>query len=189
MTVYEAIMNRRSIRKFEQKEIAYDTLEKLVDCARMAAYVVNTQPLKFMIINDEKTRSAVFEHTKWGAMIENGTPKENERPTAFIAVFGDRNIKANSSFDVEAGAAITSMMLAAVEEGLASCWLGAINRKAIKEIIYNSDDMELLFLLALGYPAQKSVAVEIKNGDTKYYMGDDNILRVPKRSLEEVIIK
>ena len=45
MNVYDAIMKRRTIRKFEQKAVSEDNLVKLVDCARVAAYGANVQPL------------------------------------------------------------------------------------------------------------------------------------------------
>ena len=54
MNVYDAIMKRRTIRKFEQKAVSEDNLVKLVDCARVAAYGANVQPLKFMIVNNSE---------------------------------------------------------------------------------------------------------------------------------------
>ena len=186
MTVYEAIMNRRTIRKFTQEPIKNEDLIKLVDCARMAAYGANMQPLKFKIISDKEILDEIFPSTKWAAMLSNGTPAENERPTAYIAVLGDTEIK--KSFEVDAGAAVTSMMLAAEEMGIASCWLGAIDRAAIKQILGLDDKFEVLYLLALGYPAQKSKAVKMQDASTKYYLDENGELNVPKRSIEEILI-
>ncbi len=186
MTVYEAIMNRRTIRKFTQEPLKRDDLLKLVDCARMAAYGANTQPLKFRIVDDEDTMDKIFPKTKWAAMLEDGAPAEDERPTAYIAVIGDTSIK--KTFETDAGAAVTNMMLAAEEMGIASCWMGAIDRDAIKRILELDDSYELVYILALGYPAQRSRAVEMKDGSTKYYLDDDGVLNVPKRSIDEVLI-
>ena len=55
MTVKEAIFARRTIRKFTREKIPYETLTELVDCARVAAYPANMQPLKFAIIDDKET--------------------------------------------------------------------------------------------------------------------------------------
>ena len=186
MTVYEAIMNRRTIRKFTQEPLKRDDLLKLVDCARMAAYGANAQPLKFRIVDDKDTMDKIFPKTKWAAMLEDGTPAEDERPTAYIAVIGDTSIK--KTFETDAGAAVTNMMLAAEEMGIASCWMGAIDRDAIKRILELDDSYELVYILALGYPAQRSRAVEMKDGSTKYYLDDDGVLNVPKRSMDEVLI-
>ncbi len=189
METYEAIMKRRTIRKFTQDKIQKDDLIKLVDCARFAAYGANVQPLKFAVIDDKKTLDELFPCTKWAAMLSDGTPKENERPTAYIAVLGDTKIKASGMFEVEAGAAVTTMMLEAVELGLGSCWLGAINRDEIKKILNLPEHLNVVYLLALGYPAQKSRAVDIKDGDTKYFLDDTHTVNVPKRTLDEVLIK
>ena len=80
------------------------------------------------------------------------------------------------------------MMLAAEEMGIASCWLGAIDRAAIKQILGLDDKFEVLYLLALGYPAQKSKAVKMQDASTKYYLDENGELNVPKRSIEEILI-
>lgn len=188
MNVYDAIMARRTIRKFTQKEIAQEDLTKLVDCARMAAYGANVQPLKFAVVTDKKLLDDIFPSTKWAGYLTDGAPKENERPTAYVAVLGDRSIKQNGAFEVEAGAAVTTMMLEAVEMGLASCWLGAIQRDEIKKTLNLDDNLDIVYLLALGYPDQKSRAVEM-NGDIKYFEDGDGVINVPKRPLKEILIK
>lgn len=187
MNVYDAIMKRRSIRKFEQKKINKEDLIKLIDCARVAAYGANAQPLKFAVIDDKEECDKIFPFIKWAAYLPNGTPKENERPTAYIAVLGDTLLK--KSFEVEAGAAVTTMMLEAVEMGLGSCWLGAISRAEIKKVLGFADNLEVVYLLALGYSAQESRAVEIKDNDVKYFLDENNTVNVPKRSLEEIIVR
>ena len=187
MNVYDAIQKRRSIRKFTQEPIAKETLMKLVDCARLAAYPVNLQPLKFKMIDDTALLKKVFPCTRWAGFLQDGAPKEGERPTAYILILGDKNIKANSDFQVENGAAGATITLAATGEGIASCWLGAINRDELRKIFDIPENLTVLDLIALGYPAQKSQAVSIKDGDHKYYLNEENVLQVPKRSLEEVL--
>lgn len=189
MNVYEAVMARRTIRKFKQKKISADMLIKLVDCARVAAYGANTQPLKFAVIDSKDLMDKIYPFTKWAGCLSDGAPKENERPAAYIAILGDTSIKPNKAFETEAGAAVTTMMLEAVELGLGSCWLGAIMRDEIKKVIGVEDKLDVVYLLALGYPMQESRMVEMQNGDTKYFEGENGIINVPKRSLDEVLIK
>lgn len=188
MNVYDAIMERRTIRKFTQREIPREDLIKLVDCARVAAYGANAQPLKFAVVTDKKMLDDIFPSTKWAAYLTDGAPKENERPTAYIAVLGDKSIKQNGAFEVEAGAAVTTMMLEAVEMGLASCWLGAIQRDNIKRVLELDENLDVAYLLALGYPNQKSRMVKMDD-DIKYFETEDGCLNVPKRSLDEVLIE
>ena len=189
MNVYDAIMKRRTIRKFEQKAVSEDNLVKLVDCARVAAYGANVQPLKFMIVNNSETLQKMYPMTKWAGYLKDGAPKENERPTAYIAVLGDSSIKSNKMYEVEAGAAVTTMMLEAVEMGLGTCWLGAIQRDEIKKLLKLDENLDVVYLLAVGYPKQESKIVDMKDNDVKYYEDENGVINVPKRSLEEILIK
>lgn len=188
MNVYDAIMKRRTIRKFEQKKVDRVELIKLVDCARVAAYGANAQPLKFAVIDDAEMLKKIYPFTKWAGALTDGAPKENERPAAYIAVLGDKDIKKSGGFEVEAGAAVTTMMLEAVEMGLAACWLGAIARDSIKKTLSIAENLDVVYLLAVGYPMQKSRMTEMTDS-TKYYEEADGTINVPKRSLEEVLIE
>ncbi len=187
MDVKTALLKRRTIRKFTQQPIEKQDLIDLVEYARIAAYPANLQPLKFAIISEKELCDKVFENTKWAGYLPDGTPKEDERPTAFIAVLGDNSIK--KSFEVEAGAAVTSMMLGALDKGLASCWIGALTKSNIMEALgLKEDDYSLLYVLALGYPAQESQVCEMKDNDVKYFIDENNKLNVPKRSMEEILL-
>ncbi|MBR5614592.1 MAG: nitroreductase family protein [Clostridia bacterium] len=188
MEVSKALIERRTIRKFTQKRIEAQDLTDLIEYARLAAYPANMQPLKFAVISDAETVDKVFPFTKWaGYLPETGTPKEGERPTAYIAILGDKSIK--NSFEVEAGAAVTSMMLGAWEKGIASCWIGSLNRKELMELFkISEDDYALLYILALGYPAQKSQACNMTDS-VRYFEDENKTINVPKRSVEEVLIE
>ena len=188
MNVSEALLKRRTIRKFTQEKIAKKDLLDLIEYARFAAYPANLQPLKFAVIDNDADVARIFPLTKWaGYMPETGTPKDGERPTAYIAVLGDKSIK--SSFEVEAGEAVTSMMLGAWEKGIASCWLGSVERKKfMEEFKLSEEHYSLVYVLALGYPAQESKACEMSDS-VKYFEDENNVLNVPKRSIDEILIK
>lgn len=185
MDVSKALLKRRTIRKFTQEKLNIEDLKQLIEYARLAAYPANLQPLKFAIITDDKMLSDIFPHTKWaGYLPETGTPKEDERPTAYIAILGDKSLK--SSFEVEAGAAVTSMMLGAFEKGIASCWLGAINRPELMNIFkLSEEDFSLVYLLALGYPKQKSQSCDMTDS-IKYFEDENKVINVPKRTDIEI---
>ena len=187
MDVKTALLKRRTIRKFTQEQIQKQDLLDLVEYARLAAYPANLQPLKFAIISSKEICDKIFPSTKWAGYLENGTPGPDERPTAYIAVLGDNSIK--KSFEVESGAAVTTMILGALDKGIASCWIGALEKISImKTLNLNEENFSLLYLLALGYPAQESQICEIKDNNIKYFIEKNNKLNVPKRSLEEILL-
>ncbi len=189
MKVIDAIKTRRSIRKFKQIKISDEILIELIDCARLAPYPANIQPLKFVTVNkNTEMLDEIFDCTKWAGYLKDGAPQKNERPMAYIVILGDKCIKSNGKFDCETGIAGSHIVLGTMEYGIGSCWIGSLNREKIAEILGLPDHLEIQDIIALGFPMQKSIPVKT-NGDVKYYLTSDGILNVPKRSLEEIIFK
>lgn len=188
MTVYEAITKRRTIRKYKQTKIQPEILKKIINSARLCASAANMQPLKYIIVSSDNMCKEIFPCLKWAAYFKDGSgkPKEGEEPTAYVIILGDKNIK--TSFDTDAGAAITNMMLTAYEEGLGSCWFASVDRQKVKEILTIDENLDILYVLSLGYPMEESRECEMKDNDIKYFRNDDGSISVPKRSMDEVLI-
>lgn len=185
MNVMDAILQRRTIRKFQQKEIPIDTLRSFVNAARLAAFGGNIQALRYSIVTDRALRKAVFDTTKWAAYLPNGTPTEDEQPVAYIVVYGDETIKKECA--VDAGAAITNILLAAQEEGIGTCWIGSVDRSRLRSLLQTPEHLRILYVVALGYPAQQSRCVEMTDS-IHYYLDEEQILNVPKMPLSQVLL-
>lgn len=78
--------------------------------------------------------------------------------------------------------------MVAYEAGLRSCILGSVDRPKLKETLKIPEHLQVLLVIALGYPAEKSKAVDIRGNDTKYWFDEQGILNVPKRSLDEILV-
>ena len=187
MNTYDLILKRRTIRKFKQQSIERATLEKLINAARLAPSAANLQPLKYKIVDDTDTVKKVFENVKWAGYISPaGNPLEGETPVAFIGILVDAEIsKGDCGLDI--GAAAQSIFLTALEEGIGTCWMGAIDRAQIREILSIPERYVLNTVIALGYPMESPV-YENENGSIKYYKDHDGVLHVPKRKLEDIIL-
>lgn len=185
MNVSKALLTRRTIRKFSQKPVAMKKLKTLVNYARLAPFAANIQALRYKIIREEKMRDRIFNNVKWAGYLKNGSPAKDMRPMAYIAVLGDTTVK--KEFETDAGAAITSILLGAHDLGLGACWLGSINHKEISKILEIPEQYSLLYIVALGYPAEASKDCGSRNG-IKYFYDKDGILNVPKLPLEDIII-
>ena len=66
MDVYKAIVRRRSIRRFRDKTVPYDVLEKCVDAGRLAPSARNRQLCEYIIVDDEELLPAVFDSITLG---------------------------------------------------------------------------------------------------------------------------
>lgn len=186
MNVFEAIGKRRSVRRFRQKPIPVETLKKLVDAARVAPSAANLQPIRYILVTNHDLRKKIFPAIKWaGYVAPKGTPSPGEEPIAYVIVLANKDV-AREDYQLDAGAAIENLLLTAVEEGIGSCWLGAIDRHAIREILDVSDLFEIESVVALGYPNEDPIAEPMKNS-IEYWMDESGRLHVPKRSLEEIL--
>lgn len=187
MESIKAIDSRRSIRKFKRNPVSESILRELVRCGSMAASGMNVQPIKYIIASDEKA-DEIFPYTRWAGYLKGkGSPSFEERPFAFILVLNDNELR-QSGYELDAGAAVQNILLAAVSAGLGTCWLGAIDYKEISEIADIPDRYNLISAIAVGYPAQSSI-FETSKGDIKYYLDKNDVLHVPKRNLDEIILK
>ena len=183
--IYEKITSRRTIRKYVQKDVPQEVLLRCVDAARLSPSGANRQPLKYVIVNDQELIKEVFGTLSWARYLPDYQPSDHEMPRAYIVVVLDRNIHENAGHD--AGIAAMSISMVAYDEGLGSCILGSVNREKLKVILKVPDGLDIVLVVALGYPAENPVADEVKAGDIKYWLDENGVLHVPKRNLKEVV--
>jgi nitroreductase len=183
--IYEKIKSRRTIRKYAQKDVPKEVLLRCVDAARLSPSGANRQPLKYIIVNDQELTKEVFSTLKWAGYLPSYQPSECEMPRAYIVVLLDKGIFESAGHD--AGIAAMSISMVARDEGLGSCILGSVNREKLQRILNVPDGLDIVLVVALGYPAENPVADEVKDGNIKYWLDESGVLHVPKRNLEEVV--
>lgn len=191
--IKDLIEKARSYRSFDStKKIETTVLEELVDLARLTSSGANLQPLKYYLSNTQEKNDLIFPLTKWAAMLPNlKLPVEGHAPTAYIVVCVDTSIVPNvENCNVDIGLASHSIMLGAVEKGFGGCLLGAFNKDTLSANLNLASNLVPKLIVALGVPQGEDIRlVELKDGNTKYYRDDQGTHFVPKRSLEEIIIK
>ncbi len=189
MNMMKFLRGRRTYRRFEQRPVAPEILTEAVDAARIASCGANRQTVRYIIVESADAVAAVLPLVHWAAYLppEQGAPKPDELPTAFIAILQDDNLPGAS--DVDVGLALGSLTAAAWAHGVGSCIMGAINRPALTELLALPEGVRLCYMVALGYPTHKSHLVSMQDGDVKYYLDDNRDFCVPKRGMEEVLLK
>jgi len=187
MGIYEAIISRRTIRKFDQKKIDPEILKKIVNAGRLAPSAANLQPLEYLIIDDEDLKKKIFPNIAWAGYIKpEGDPGEDERPAVYIIILADKKINPAPERDI--GASVENMNLVAEEEGMGCCWIAAFKKKEINSINSVPSNLSAELILAVGYPLEKPVTEDIeKDYSIKYYKDEFGILHVPKRRLEDIL--
>ncbi|MGB9718515.1 MAG: nitroreductase family protein [Thermoproteota archaeon] len=187
LNVYEAAVSRRTIRRFAQKPIPMQVLKRVLNAARLAPSGGNVQPCEYVLVTEKSLLDKVFRTLGWAMYIApQGTPKEGEKPVAYIVVLVNTRRKAEGG-EVDCAAAIENMILVAWEEGIGACWMASIDREKLREILAIPDYCKVCFVVALGYKAEEPVVEDMKGEDVKYWRDENGVLHVPKRRLEDIV--
>ena len=188
--IKDLIEKNRSYRRFYQNEaISLEILEELVDLARITASAANLQPLKYITSCLPEKNAEIFKTLGWAGYLKDWDgPAEGERPAGYIIILKDREI--NKAATVDEGIAAQSILLGAVEKGLGGCMLGSVKRDELKKLFGLKDSLDIVLVVALGKPKEQVVLEAVRqDGDIRYYRDAQQVHHVPKRRLEDIILR
>ena len=140
---------RYSVRKFSDRPVEKEKLERILEAGRVAPTACNYQPQRILVIQDEAAHEKLKECTSWlfGAPI-------------VLMICYDRSTcwknKVNGTIggDVDASIVITHMMLEAADLGLATTWVGAFSHQKARELFGIPESLAPVALLPVGYAAE-----------------------------------
>lgn len=154
MDAMEAILTRRSIRKYAADPVPDELVEELLKAAMSAPSAGNEQPWHFVVIRDRGTLERVQTFQPYSAML-------NEAPVA-ILVCGDPELEMerHRGFWIQdCSAAIENLLVAANAEGLGAVWLGVHPVQdwvdGMRALLGIPDHVIPLGLISIGWPAEK----------------------------------
>ena len=147
--VMEAILQRRSIRKFDgDKNITDELVDRLLEAGRLAPSGLNNQPWRFAIVRQQGLKDQIAQLSHYHGIISSAP--------VLIIVLLDTESLYHREKDIQAiGACIQNLLLAAHSQGLGAVWLGEIlkNGPEVIDILQLGKRYELMAVVALGYPA------------------------------------
>jgi nitroreductase len=148
----ETIQTRRSIRKYQEKHVPEELIQKLLAAAMQAPSARNQQPWQFVVIDNRDTLAKIPEFMPNAAMAA-------EAPLA-ILVCGDLSLeKSEGYWVVDCAAATQNMLLAAHALGLGAVWCGVYPRVTRMEGLRRSlglpENVVAHSLVVLGYAAEQ----------------------------------
>jgi nitroreductase len=92
--------------------------------------------------------------------------------------------------DIDVGISAQTILLGAVERGLGGCMFASVRREELARRLGLPDTLEIAVVIALGKPVEKVVLDGLApGGSVKHWREPDGTPHVPKRSLEELILK
>ena len=154
MDALEAIHTRRSIRKYLDKPVPEELIQKLLAAAMQAPSACNQQPWQFVVIDDRTILAEIPKFMPNAAMA-------GKAPLA-ILVCGDVDLRVERSegyWVVDCAAAVENMLLAAHALGLGAVWCGVYPREprmeGMRRLLGLPKNVIAHSLVVLGYPGEQ----------------------------------
>lgn len=154
MEIKEAIRSRRSIRNYQDRPIEQDKLARVLEAGRLAPSARNLQEWKFVVVIDKEKRQKLSE----AAM---GQPYVASAPVVIAACATQtENVMpcGQYCYPIDLAIAVDHMSLAAIAEGLGTCWIGAFYEEKVKDILGIPEKIRVVVIMILGYPAESPAA-------------------------------
>jgi nitroreductase len=157
METIEAILSRRSIRKFTNQTIDKETIELILKAAMYAPSAKNTQSWQFVVISDRKMLNSITKVHPFASMMT--------KASLAILVCGDKTLEPDEGYlNTNCSAATQNILLAAHALGIGSVWLGVYPReeriKGMIDLFGLPAEILPVSLIALGYSNEHAIHPE-----------------------------
>lgn len=168
MKFTDLVNKRQSVRQYTAQPVERAKIERCLEAARLAPSACNSQPWKFIVVDDPKLKEAIAQRT-FGKMVSfNHFTIQvpvlvlivSEKPN-ITAKFG-AIVKSRPLHLIDIGIAAIQFCFQAVEEGLGTCMLGWFNEKAIKRLLRIPPTKRIDLIITLGYPESEEIRPKIR---------------------------
>ncbi len=153
MDIYEAIRTRKSVRSFLDRDIEEDKLQRILEAVRLAPSAKNLQEWRFVVVRDRHKREQLAQAAHNQAFV-------SEAPVVIACCAEtDKHVMrcGLECYPIDVAIAIDHLALAAVSEGLGTCWIGSFESERVKQILGIPQEIIVVELLPLGYPQDPAI--------------------------------
>lgn len=158
MKFLDLVEARQSVRKYLNKPVEREKIERCLEAARLAPSASNSQPWSFIVVNDPKLKEAVARKTFDSVISFN---RFSLQAPVLILIISKRSgflnkvaesIKDKQFSLIDIGITAENLCLQATEEGLGTCILGWFNEKGVKKLLNISPSKRVELIITVGYP-------------------------------------
>ncbi len=148
MDLMEAIRARESVREYLDKPVEEEKLLRVLEAGRLAPSAVNEQEWRYVVVRDRDLRQKLMEAAR-------GQKFVGQAPVVLACCAeSDGRVMTcgQEAYPIDVAISIDHITLAAVAEGLGTCWIGSFYEDKVKEILGIPEHIRVVQLLTLGYP-------------------------------------
>ena len=149
MDVYEAIRTRKSVRKFSDKQVEEEKLNRVLEAGRLAPSARNLQEWRYLVVRDDELRKGLIDAAAGQGFV-------GQAPVVIVCCAEtDGHVMrcGEQCYPIDLAISVDHMTLAAAAEGVGSCWIGAFYQDQVKHLLGIPEEIRVVALLPLGYPA------------------------------------
>src|SRR5262245_13819747 len=165
MDTFLAIASKRDTRRYADRPVPADVERRILEAGRVAGSARNRQPWRFLVVEDEGRRERLA-----GAVYE---PTNVQGARLVVAIVG--------SGGIGTGRSMQNMMLAAWNDGVASCPNGIADADAAGSALDLAGDNQVAVVLTFGYPAHG------RTGESRPV--DEWLARADRKPLDELVTR
>jgi nitroreductase len=147
MSLIDFILTRRSIRRYEKKDIPEEVLKQIFETGRQSPSAVNKQPIHFVIVKDNEIKKELS-NGLFNRFVKNA-------PVVIVGCADVNSLLTGKWAIVDATISMQNMVIASWTLGVGSCWLGDFNEKKVKELLRIPGKWKVVALVTLGYPDEQ----------------------------------
>ncbi len=158
MSFLDLVKTRQSVRKYSAgKPVEREKIERCIEAARLAPSACNSQPWRFVVVDDPKLKKAVaretfgklvsFNHFSLEAPVLVVMVTEKPNMTSWIG----RVVKNRQYYLMDIGIAAEHFCLQAAEIGLGTCMLGWFDEEGVKKLLGVPKRKRIDLIIAVGY--------------------------------------
>jgi nitroreductase len=149
METWDAITSRRNVRSFDDRPLADDDLDRILEAGRRAPSSRNWQPWDFVVVTDRDQLAELAKVWQFGDHVAGSA--------ATIALIlprsDDPRERETAHFDL--GQATMAMLIAAADHGIGSGHSAVADQDKAREVLGFPEDRYAAYLIDLGYPADR----------------------------------
>lgn len=160
------IFTRRSIRRFEDKPVEMEKIDRILRAGMQAPSAHNLQPWEFLVLTEQDKKEAVSKMSPWAGMVAKA-------PVTIIVIGNQKNPDMLKYLPQDLGACTQNILLQIAEEGLGGCWMGFYPDEervnSVREYFKIPQDRIPFSVIALGYSPEENRFVDRSDMNRVHY--------------------
>jgi nitroreductase len=149
---WDAIRSRRNVRRYQDRPIPPEHLDRILEAARRSPSSTNQQAWDFVVVTERERLRDLARVWNWAAHVRSSAA------TVALVMPATDDPEARETLQFDLGQATMSIMVAAADLGVGSCHASVGDQALARELLGMPEHRECPLLVSLGYPAERPLA-------------------------------